>query len=50
MTISTDALDGAIKDEVAVQPAHWGGVLAMTLCVFALIASEFMPVGRAQRQ
>jgi predicted MFS family arabinose efflux permease len=26
------------------QPARWGGVLAMTLCVFALIASEFMPV------
>ncbi|MGX5716670.1 MFS transporter [Arthrobacter sp. MAHUQ-56] len=25
-------------------PAHWGGVLAMSLCVFALIASEFMPV------
>lgn len=28
-------------------PAHranWGGVLAMTLCVVALIASEFMPV------
>lgn len=24
--------------------AYWGGVLAMTLCVFALIASEFMPV------
>lgn len=24
--------------------AFWGGVLAMTLCVFALIASEFMPV------
>ena len=24
--------------------AHWGGVLAMTLCVFALVASEFMPV------
>lgn len=24
--------------------ANWGGVLAMTLCVFALIASEFMPV------
>ena len=24
--------------------AHWGGVLAMSLCVFALIASEFMPV------
>ncbi len=26
------------------QPAHWGGVFAMTLCVFALIASEFLPV------
>ena len=26
------------------QGAHWGGVFAMTLCVFALIASEFMPV------
>ncbi|MFC6335553.1 MFS transporter [Pseudomonas sp. CCM 7891] len=25
-------------------PAHWGGVFAMTLCVFVLIASEFMPV------
>lgn len=24
--------------------AQWGGVFAMTLCVFALIASEFMPV------
>lgn len=26
------------------RPAHWGGVFAMALCVFALIASEFMPV------
>lgn len=26
------------------QPSYWGGVFAMTLCVFALIASEFMPV------
>lgn len=26
------------------RPSHWGAVLAMTLCVFALIASEFMPV------
>ena len=24
--------------------AYWSGVYAMTLCVFALIASEFMPV------
>jgi len=28
----------------AVQPAFWNGVLAMTLCAFALVASEFMPV------
>jgi predicted MFS family arabinose efflux permease len=26
------------------QHANWSGVLAMTLCVFALIASEFLPV------
>ncbi|HEY0061084.1 MAG TPA: MFS transporter [Telluria sp.] len=26
------------------QQASWGGVFAMSLCVFALIASEFMPV------
>ena len=26
------------------QPARWGGVFAMTLCIFALIASEFMPI------
>lgn len=26
------------------QPAYWSGIFAMTLCVFALIASEFMPV------
>lgn len=26
------------------QPAHWSGVFAMTLCAFALVASEFMPV------
>lgn len=25
-------------------PARWGAVLAMTVCAFALIASEFMPV------
>lgn len=24
--------------------AHWGGVFAISLCVFALVASEFMPV------
>lgn len=26
------------------QPAYWSGVFAMSLCVFALIASEFLPV------
>ena len=26
------------------QPAYWSGVFAMTLCAFALVASEFMPV------
>lgn len=26
------------------EPAHWGAVFAMALCVFALIASEFMPI------
>ncbi|MDU0653974.1 MFS transporter [Pseudomonas aeruginosa] len=31
-------------DQPISRPSHWGGVLAMTLCVFALIASEFMPV------
>lgn len=42
--IGTQA-SGALFDDLAeAQPAHWGGVFAMTLCVFALIASEFMPV------
>ncbi|AZG08209.1 MFS transporter [Pigmentiphaga sp. H8] len=30
--------------EARTQPAYWSGVFAMSLCVFALIASEFMPV------
>ncbi|VDR27901.1 Purine ribonucleoside efflux pump nepI [Raoultella terrigena] len=28
----------------AKEHARWGGIFAMTLCVFVLIASEFMPV------
>lgn len=32
------------QHEAVRQPAYWSGVFAMTLCVFALIASEFMPV------
>lgn len=34
----------ATTTEAEERPAYWGGVLAMSLCVFALIASEFMPV------
>lgn len=30
--------------DTADRPAYWGGVLAMSICVFALVASEFMPV------
>ncbi|MDO5614079.1 MAG: MFS transporter [Paracoccus sp. (in: a-proteobacteria)] len=30
--------------QTAPETAHWGGVYAMTLCVFTLIASEFMPM------
>ena len=32
------------RADAGTQAAMWGGVFAMTLCVFALIASEFMPV------
>jgi predicted MFS family arabinose efflux permease len=38
------ALPASSTNEVANRPAYWGGVFAMSLCVFALIASEFMPV------
>lgn len=34
----------SIQRDTDAQPANWSGVLAMSLCVFALIASEFMPV------
>ncbi|MGE8690675.1 MAG: MFS transporter [Achromobacter sp.] len=44
--MNTSAIDaGAGAQQPAGQKAaHWSGVFAMTLCVFALIASEFMPV------
>lgn len=32
------------KQEHVEQPVYWNGVFAITLCVFTLIASEFMPV------
>lgn len=35
---------GAKTSSTGVTPAAWSGVFAMSLCVFALIASEFMPV------
>ncbi len=35
---------GPVWGRSAAQSAKWGGVFAMALCVFALIASEFMPV------
>lgn len=38
------AQPAAVSVDAADRPAHWGGVFAMSLCVFALIASEFMPV------
>lgn len=39
----SDAANGSASD-VHDRPAYWGGVFAMSLCVFALVASEFMPV------
>jgi predicted MFS family arabinose efflux permease len=33
-----------LQRTTAEHPARWSAVLAMTLCVFALVASEFMPV------
>lgn len=47
--MTAQAIDNATAQSVKAsapgeQPAYWSGVFAMTLCVFALIASEFMPV------
>ena len=42
--ISDSPNRAATDTKAPVQPAYWSGVFAMTLCVFALIASEFMPV------
>ncbi|MBH3343775.1 MFS transporter [Pseudomonas parafulva] len=43
--IGTAAMEAVpSQQETSAQPAYWGGVFAMSLCVFALIASEFMPV------
>jgi predicted MFS family arabinose efflux permease len=41
-----DASTGSalLSNGADVQRSRWSGVFAMTLCVFALVASEFMPV------
>ena len=44
MTLPIGAQPVIEQHDATTQTAHWGGVFAMTLCVFALIASEFMPV------
>lgn len=47
MTAQTSALpieDPALLDEAPSPPASWSGVFAMSICAFALVASEFMPV------
>lgn len=45
-TLKSAARTGNVfpQHEANAQPANWSGVFAMTLGVFALIASEFMPV------
>lgn len=42
--ISNTPKGAATDTKAPVQTAYWSGVFAMTLSVFALIASEFMPV------
>lgn len=43
--MTAHVLDTSNSNEPArIGPAHLSGVFSMTLCVFALIASEFMPV------
>ena len=42
--VAAPAGGGFVAHRGEALPARWGGVFAMTLCVFALIASEFMPV------
>ena len=42
--LADDSRNSTVASTDADQQANWGGVLAMTLCVFAPIASEFMPM------
>lgn len=41
---STASSDPTLHESTAKHRAYWSAVFAMTLCVFTLIASEFMPV------
>ena len=44
MSTAINITTGLGQHHASAGPTHWGGVFAMTLCVFTLIASEFMPV------
>lgn len=44
MTPNTSSAPLGTQSETGDSPAYWSGVFAMSLCVFALVASEFMPV------
>lgn len=44
MTPSTSDAPRGAQSKTEDRPAYWSGVFAMSLCVFALVASEFMPV------
>lgn len=42
--LDVQGVNGLARAGAGDQQAFWSGVFSMTLCVFALIASEFMPV------
>src|SRR6059058_1052917 len=42
--VSTAPRGGIAAAQSSAVPGAWSAVFAMTLCVFALVASEFMPV------
>ncbi|MGR4871782.1 MFS transporter [Variovorax sp. LARHSF232] len=44
MTPNTSDAPAGAQSEAGDRPAYWSGIFAMSLCVFALVASEFMPV------
>ncbi|WP_417506448.1 MFS transporter [Marinomonas gallaica] len=44
MALTTSDTHDGTSTSKADNTAHWSGVFAMSLCVFTLIASEFMPV------